>query len=92
MFQSGLVEEGRQLGDQFGWDVEPLKTPGYKAIHRLLQGMISEQEAKNEFIQADLKLAKKQRTWFKRNNSIHWLNDPKEAVALATTLLNKKQW
>jgi tRNA A37 N6-isopentenylltransferase MiaA len=38
-----------------------------------------------------MQLAKKQRTWFKRNESIQWLNTEDktaEAVDLATTFLN----
>jgi tRNA A37 N6-isopentenylltransferase MiaA len=37
-------------------------------------------------------LAKRQRTWFKRNKSIHWLfteDKLAEAVDIATTFLNK---
>jgi tRNA A37 N6-isopentenylltransferase MiaA len=36
-------------------------------------------------------LAKKQRTWFKRNSSIHWLDDRsklEDIVDLVTTNLN----
>jgi tRNA A37 N6-isopentenylltransferase MiaA len=48
--------------------------------------------AKERFRQNDLQLAKKQRTWFRRNSSIHWLNNREELqniVDFVTTNLHK---
>jgi tRNA A37 N6-isopentenylltransferase MiaA len=33
--------------------------------------------------------AKRQRTWFRRNNRIQWANDPSKVVEITTTFLNK---
>lgn len=40
-------------------------------------------------IKSTMGLAKRQRTWFKRNISIHWVNDRSNAVEIVTTFLNK---
>lgn len=96
MIENGLVDEVRQLGAKFGWDAAGLQAPGYRAMREYLESIKTLDEAKAQFVKNDLDLAKRQRTWFKRNNSIHWLNHKHsdreklaEAVALVTTVLNK---
>ncbi len=87
MVQAGLVEEVEQLLATYPHS-KALLAPGYKAFAEFVQGRLSLDEAKALFIQNDRQLAKRQRTWFKRNKSIHWLSDPKESVAIVTTFLN----
>jgi tRNA dimethylallyltransferase len=92
MVAAGLIDEVRRLGDQYGWECEPMKAPAYRAFADYIHGQISLQMAKERSIQNDLKLAKKQRTWFKRNSSIHWIDDrskTSDIVDLVTTSLNK---
>jgi len=89
MFAAGLIEETARLHAQYG-GIEALRTPGYRAVVAYLSGALSVDEAKQQFVRADLHLAKRQRTWFKRNNDIHWLGRPEmlqEAVDLVTTRL-----
>jgi tRNA A37 N6-isopentenylltransferase MiaA len=54
-----------------------------------VEGSASLEEAKAEFVKNDLNLAKRQRTWFRRHKSIHWVKEQAEAVAYTTTFLNK---
>ena len=89
MIDEGLVEETKHLIQEYGVDAQPLQATGYKAIRRYLSGEISLEEAKAEFARNDLQLAKRQRTWFKRNKSIHWLSKQEEIEDLITTFLNK---
>lgn len=72
MVRLGLADEVARLGMQYGWDCEPMKAPAYRAFREYIEGTISLDEAKFRMVQNDLKLAKKQRTWFKRNSSIQW--------------------
>jgi tRNA dimethylallyltransferase len=91
MFKAGVIAEAAKLKAHYSAELDPLKTPGYKALWQLLDGAISQQEAKALFAQADLHLAKRQRTWFKRNKSIHWLDNRDkltQSVDLITTLMN----
>jgi len=89
MVAAGFVSEVQQLGERYGWDVEPMRAPGYRAFAQYIKGAISLDAAKLRFRQNDLQLAKKQRTWFKRNDSIQWVSDPSNAVEIVTTFLNK---
>ncbi len=91
MVEQGFPEEVKQLGEQYGWDIEPMRAPGYRAFADYVKGQISLGQAKLRNKQNDLQLAKKQRTWFKRNSSIQWLSDPSEAVDIVTTHLNKNR-
>ncbi len=89
MVQAGFVEEVRGLGEQYGFDAPGLQAPGYKAFRKYLAGESDMSSARDEFIKNDLHLAKRQRTWFKRNKSIQWLGDRSLAVDIVTTFLNK---
>jgi tRNA dimethylallyltransferase len=75
MITNGFVAEVKRLAKQYGWEIPPLQAPGYKAFRGYLEGTTTLEEAKALFVQNDLSLAKRQRTWFKRNNSIHWTKD-----------------
>ncbi len=89
MFDSGLTEETNYLLDRYGWECPLLQTSAYQAVKRYLLGEITVEEAKNQCLRNDLRLAKRQRTWFRRNKSIHWVKEQIQAVDLVTTLLNK---
>jgi tRNA dimethylallyltransferase len=89
MVEQGLVDEVRRLGERYGWECEPMRAPGYRALADYVRGEISLETAKERFKRNDLQLAKKQRTWFKRNSSIQWVNDRSNAVEIVTTFLNK---
>lgn len=76
----GFVEEVRRLAEQYGWDAPGMNAPGYKAFRPYLEGKISLEEAKEKFVRNDLDLAKRQRTWFKRNADIMWFDNRKDAL------------
>jgi tRNA dimethylallyltransferase len=73
MLALGLVDEIQRLGEAYEWSTPALQAPGYKAFHAYVAGESSLDQAKAEFIKNDMQLAKRQRTWFRRNSSIHWL-------------------
>lgn len=50
---------------------------------------VSVADVRARIIKASMDLAKRQRTWFKRNNRIQWLSDRSNAVDFVTTFLNK---
>lgn len=90
MVEAGFIEEVRTTRRTFA-GTKALDAPGYKAFVEYLDGTISLEKAKKNFMRNDTQLARRQRTWFKRNKSIHWTSNPSEAVDIATTFLNKKQ-
>lgn len=89
MIAAGFVQEVQNAAAEYGWDAPGLRAPGYKAFRAYIEGTSTLEEAKEQFIRNDMQLAKRQRTWFKRNKSIHWVSQQAQAVDLATTLLNK---
>lgn len=89
MVKAGFIDEVKSLLVKYPEDIEAFNAPGYRAFKEHVQGKITLDQAKERFRQNDLQLAKKQRTWFKRNNSIHWISDLTEAKTLVKDFLNK---
>ncbi len=89
MCQAGFIDEVRNMFALYPDSTPALQAPGYKAFKAYIADEISLDEAKQAFIRNDYQLAKRQRTWFKRNKSIHWVQEQAEAVDLVTTFLNK---
>jgi tRNA dimethylallyltransferase len=90
MLELGLEREVLELSNKYGWDAEPMKGIGYREWREYFEDTKTLAETRDRIISSTLKLAKRQRTWFKRNNSIQWLNNREDIVGFATTLLNKK--
>lgn len=89
MVAAGFIAEVCMLAERYGWDAPGLQAPGYRAFRPYLEGSTSLEAAKQQFIQNDMRYAKRQMTWFRRNPEIHWISKMEEAVDLVTTLLNK---
>lgn len=88
MLDEGLVDEVQRLIQQYGRDNEAMSGIGYKFFADYLDGRLTLDEAIEKFVRGDMSLAKRQRTWFKRNKSIHWLNNRGDAVDIVTTFLS----
>lgn len=91
MFANGLEQEVERLKQLYGWSVEPMKGIGYREWREYFDGSQNLEQTKERIIRSTMNLAKKQRTWFKRNKSTHWIDDPSNIVDLATTFLNKNR-
>jgi tRNA dimethylallyltransferase len=92
MTNEGFIDEVRRLSATYGWDLPAMATPGYRAFHEYLNDNKSLDSAKAQFATYDMQLAKRQRTWFKRNKSIQWFPAPvdlAQVVEYITTGLNK---
>lgn len=72
MFENGIVEEATKLGKKYGWNAPVLTGNIYQIVHKYIQSLISLDEAKRDCITLDCRLAKRQRTWFRRNPYIIW--------------------
>lgn len=79
LFEDGVVNEAKILGDMYGWDNEAMKSNIYPLIHLFIDGYIPIDKVKEKIITLDWRLAKRQLTWLRRNKFIHWLslNDAK---------------
>lgn len=91
MFAAGLVDEVKALVRHYS-GAEALRAPGYKAVGTYLRGESDLEGAKRMFVRDDLHLAKRQRTWFKRNPNIHWIdgeNKLEQANVLVSAFLHR---
>lgn len=72
LFENGMVQEAKLLGEKYGWDSEAMTGNIYRLVKQYLDGEFDEEELKQRFITSDWQLAKRQITWLKRNPFIHW--------------------
>jgi tRNA dimethylallyltransferase len=73
MIRHGFIDEVRRLYERYP-NSEALRAPGYKAFGAYIRGEIDQEEAKRQVVLDHLRLAKRQRTWFRRNSEISWLS------------------
>lgn len=69
----GLLEEVRRLVEfGFGLALTPLQSVGYRQMGAVLEGKVSLAEALALMKQETRHLAKRQLTWFRRDEEIRW--------------------
>lgn len=75
MMEKGLIEEVSEL-IKMGIDTEAtsMQAIGYKEIIEYLDGKTSLSNAVDKIKRESRRYAKRQLTWFKRNEKIHWIN------------------
>lgn len=75
MFAAGLVDEVQKLLRQgVNPNSQPMSAIGYKEVVEYLQGKISLDDAIAKVKQSTRNFAKRQLTWYRRMNYIHWFN------------------
>ena len=95
MVSDGLVEEIRTLLDRGIPEKAPaMQAIGYKEFLQVLHGNDSVESAIAQVQQASRKYAKRQLTWFRRNNAMNWLlrtpkDDTEEILMKARRVLLK---
>lgn len=92
MLEAGLAEEARAARRALG--TTAVQAIGHKELYPYLDGEIPLAEAADRLKRATRRYAKRQMTWFRRNDAIHWLyledGDPAEAaLALAEDFLRE---
>lgn len=73
LFQNGVVDEAIKLGKKYGWESEAMTGNIYRLIRLYLEEGASLDEIKDKATTLDWRLAKRQLTWFRRNEHIKWL-------------------
>ena len=74
LYAEGLVEETRGLVERYGADCPLLDTIGYGEAKAVLRGELRETEAIALTTKRTQQFAKRQRTWFRRQNQPLWLD------------------
>ncbi len=74
MFQSGLVEETRQLlAAGLARNPTAMQALGYRQVVAHLEGTVSLEETKRLVVQKTRQFAKRQMTWFRRQFPVRWI-------------------
>lgn len=92
MVLEGLVEEARSFYPMR--HLNSLNTVGYKELFRYFDGDWSLEQAIEKIKQHSRNYARKQLTWFRRDNMVHWVNltdKEQDVMELASSLLEREQ-
>ena len=82
MWNSGLVEEVKEiLAMGYSPKLNSLNTVGYKETIAFLNGKMTEKETIEKIKQNTRRYAKRQITWFRKNNKIKWLSGNEKNIA-----------
>lgn len=73
MLELGLLDEVRVLLAEGYGEWPPLQSVGYRECVAYLKGEIPENRLLPLIVEKTMQLAKKQKTWFKRDKDVHWL-------------------
>lgn len=84
----GMVEEVKRLHEHgVAWGKLESFGLEYRRIAEYLQGKLTHEQAMQQLGQDIIKFSKRQMTWFKRNQRIHWVADDDEAQQLVSEWL-----
>jgi tRNA dimethylallyltransferase len=90
-FDAGLIEEARSLRERYDPALPPFSAIGYREAWAVLDGRMTREAAIGEDARRNVGFAKRQRTWFRAEPGIEWLDataDPlPRALAIVRTRL-----
>ena len=72
MFENGLLQEAQNLLPHK--DLNALQTVGYRELFQYFEGKITLEKAIEEIKKNTRRFAKRQGTWFRKNQQIHWFD------------------
>ncbi|MBM0280077.1 tRNA (adenosine(37)-N6)-dimethylallyltransferase MiaA [Micromonospora tarensis] len=89
MWADGLVSETRELvGRGLPEGRTASRALGYHQVLRLLAGELTEPQAREETVRATRRFVRRQRSWFRRDSRIHWLDSARpDLIGAALRLL-----
>ena len=88
MIEKGLVEEVRGLRERYGCDIKSMTGIGYRQVCEYLDKKIDKEEMIRLIKRDTRHYAKRQMTWFKRDDRIHWVESKERARKLVLDHLN----
>ncbi len=92
-FAAGLLDEARVLRDRYPEDLPAFSAMGYREAFDVLAGRCDLERAKALDAQRTWTYARRQRTWFRAEPDIHWLEAgeglPARAAAIAAPFLRR---
>ena len=82
-FDAGLIEEARSLRERFDPRQPAFSAVGYREAWAVLDGRLTREAAISEDIRRNIAFAKRQRTWFRAEPDITWLDATSSQVDVA---------
>lgn len=74
MWNDGIIEETREILNRgYSPHLNSLNTVGYKEVINYLNGNMTSDQALEEMMKNTRHYAKRQLTWFRKNQKIHWI-------------------
>lgn len=73
MFTEGLLTETQKLLDAYGISLPLLQTINYTQAVKVLNEEYTFEEALQESLRVNLRYARRQMSWWRRHNTIHWI-------------------
>ena len=86
MIEAGLIKETKKLSQKYSFDLPAMSGIGYREVGQYLQNKIALEEAIQKMKFRTHQYARRQMTWFKRDERIEWVEDYKEAEKLVRKL------
>lgn len=78
MFKNGIIDETKELLNLHGRIPNITDTIGYSEVIAYLDGILTLEEAKDKLKQNTRNYAKRQLTWFRKNDNIKWNHYPEK--------------
>ena len=89
MLARGLVGEVRRLLDGgLAPECRPLQAIGYRQAVRVVRGEMTLEAAERAIVQATMRYAKRQMTWFRHQADVHWVGDVEEGLNAALAFVD----
>jgi len=86
-FDAGLIEEARALRERFDPTLPAFSAIGYREAWSVLDGELTRDQGIEEDIRRNLAFAKRQRTWFRSEPDVHWLDATQHAHRAAGKMI-----
>jgi tRNA dimethylallyltransferase len=87
MIDAGLVQEVKRLFDQgYSSRLNSLRSVGYRHMALFLMGRMGLEEAVDLMKRDTRRLAKRQLTWFRRDEEIHWFHPERQRQEIRDTV------
>ena len=87
MLAAGLVEETRALLARYG-EARPLAAIGYRQAVAVVRGLLPAAQARRDIVASTMRYAKRQRTWFRHQETATWFANADEAFAAALRFID----
>ncbi|PKL72680.1 tRNA (adenosine(37)-N6)-dimethylallyltransferase MiaA [Candidatus Kuenenbacteria bacterium HGW-Kuenenbacteria-1] len=87
MIKDGLIKEVTELAKKYNWNLQSMSGIGYKQMGMYLRNEINLDET-IELIKRDTRrYARRQMTWFKKDDRINWISNQKQSEKLIANFL-----